>query len=185
MRYHPISETDEDKADYRGSIVGLTPGTHYEIKLTLAGTATEETLTAVTWDEDFPEGEVATVADATSPCDITESGTADAYRVFDGSAATLQVDESKEACITVEASHVIIRGFTLVGGRNGIRLLDGCNDIVIEDCDISGWGRLRAEPSVADHGEDYNGAVFSNDENLTRVVIQRNLMHHPATASNS
>lgn len=185
MRYRPIAGTDEDKADYRGSIVGLTPGTHYEIKLTLAGTATEEPLTAATWDEDFPEGEVTTVADATAPYDITESGTADAYRVFDGSAATIRVDESEEACITVEASHVIIRGFTLVGGRNGIRLYDGCGDIVIEDCDISGWGRPRADPSVPDHGEDYNGAVFSNDENLTRVVMQRNLMHHPATASNS
>jgi hypothetical protein len=185
MRYLPIAATTEDKADYRGSIVGLAPGTAYDIKLTLEGTATEETFTASTWGEEFPEGTVTNVGDGTATYAVTQSGTANAYRVFDGSGATIEVDESQEACITVEASYVILRGFTLIGGRNGIRLFDGCSDIVIEDCDISGWGRLRADPSVPDHGEDYNGAVFSNDEPLARVVIQRNRMHNPATASNS
>src|SRR5690242_16824646 len=32
MRYNPVN-TDECKADYRGSIVNLTPGTAYEISL--------------------------------------------------------------------------------------------------------------------------------------------------------
>jgi hypothetical protein len=40
MRYNPIPNTDEDLADYRGSIVHLTPATTYEIQLTLAGTQT-------------------------------------------------------------------------------------------------------------------------------------------------
>ena len=40
MRYNPIPNTDEDLADYRGSIVHLEPGTTYEIDLTLAGTQT-------------------------------------------------------------------------------------------------------------------------------------------------
>ena len=38
MRYNPIPNTDEDLADYRGSIVHLAPATTYEIQLTLAGT---------------------------------------------------------------------------------------------------------------------------------------------------
>src|SRR3954453_22739980 len=52
MRYNPIPETDEDLADYRGSVVHLTPGTTYEVELTLAGTSTTATLTASTWSED-------------------------------------------------------------------------------------------------------------------------------------
>ncbi|MFQ6048382.1 MAG: hypothetical protein ACE5K7_03350, partial [Phycisphaerae bacterium] len=40
MRYNPIPGTDEDLADYRGSIVHLQPATSYEIELTLAGTQT-------------------------------------------------------------------------------------------------------------------------------------------------
>jgi hypothetical protein len=184
MRYHPVSATDEDKADYRGSIVGLTPGITYEVMLTLEGGGAEETFTASTWSEDFPEGSVTTVDDRTSTLAIDQSGTADAYRVFDGTGATIEVDESQEACITIDASYVIVRGFTLIGGRNGIRIYSG-SDIVIEDCDISGWGRLISDGSVPDHGENYNGAVFSNEQSLTQVIIQRNLMHHPATASNS
>src|SRR6185436_15962250 len=31
MRYNPIPNTDEDVADYRGSIVELTPATTYEV----------------------------------------------------------------------------------------------------------------------------------------------------------
>ena len=31
MRYNPIPNTEEDLADYRGSIVHLTPGTTYEV----------------------------------------------------------------------------------------------------------------------------------------------------------
>ena len=37
LRYHPI-DTPECKADYRGSLVNLTPGTTYDITLTLDGT---------------------------------------------------------------------------------------------------------------------------------------------------
>lgn len=48
MRYHPILKTDEDLADYRGSIVHLPPNTTYEIELTLAGTQTRAQLTATT-----------------------------------------------------------------------------------------------------------------------------------------
>src|SRR5690348_4676817 len=40
MRYNPIPNTDEDLADYRGSIVHLSPDTPYDIELTLAGTPT-------------------------------------------------------------------------------------------------------------------------------------------------
>src|SRR4051794_19524021 len=45
MRYNPIPETDEDLADYRGSIVHLAPATTYEVELTLAGTTTATRLT--------------------------------------------------------------------------------------------------------------------------------------------
>ena len=54
MRYNPIPKTDEDLADYRGSIVHLAPATTYEVQLTLAGTSTTATLTATTWSEEFP-----------------------------------------------------------------------------------------------------------------------------------
>ncbi len=75
MRYNPIPKTDEDLADYRGSIVHLVPATTYDIQLTLAGTATTANLTATTWSEDFPVGEVIRVGDRDTPLVITDSGT--------------------------------------------------------------------------------------------------------------
>jgi len=113
MRYNPIVGTDEDLADYRGSIVHLSPTTTYEIRLTLAGTSTTTNLTATTWSEDFPVGETVRVGDRDTPLAITESGTPEAYRVYDGRGATIDVCHKYDNCITIDASYVIVRGFTI------------------------------------------------------------------------
>ena len=115
MRYNPIPNTDEDLTDYRGSIVHLAPATTYEIELTLAGTSTTANLTATTWSEDFPVGETVRVRDRDTPLAITESGTPEAYRVYDGQGATIDVRHQHDNCITIDASYVIVRGLTLKG----------------------------------------------------------------------
>ena len=48
MRYNPISGTDEDLADYRGSLVHLRPGATYEIELSLDDGSETVTVTAST-----------------------------------------------------------------------------------------------------------------------------------------
>ncbi|HJR23378.1 MAG TPA: hypothetical protein VJ822_17225, partial [Dongiaceae bacterium] len=45
---------DRDASECRGSIIGLRPGTTYELKLSRAGET--ETLEARTWSESFPVG---------------------------------------------------------------------------------------------------------------------------------
>jgi len=47
MKYNPIPGTDEDLADYRGSVVDLKPGTTYEFHLELAGTPIRADVTAI------------------------------------------------------------------------------------------------------------------------------------------
>jgi len=113
MRYNPIPDTDEDLADYRGSIVHLEPGTTYEIELTLAGTRQSTRLTATTWSEEFPVGETVRVADRDTPLAITESGTPEAWRLYDGRGATIDVHHKHDTCITIDAAYVIVRGFIL------------------------------------------------------------------------
>ena len=115
MRYNPIPNTDEDLADYRGSIVHLAPATTYEIELSLVGTQISTDLTATTWSEDFPVGETVRVSDRDTPLAITESGTPGAWRVYDGRGTTIDVRHRHDSCITIDASHVIVRGFTLKG----------------------------------------------------------------------
>lgn len=185
MRYNPIPNTDEDLTDYRGSIVNLAPATTYEIELTLAGTRTAAGLTATTWSEQFPEGETVRVGNRDTTLAITNSGTATAWRVYDGRGATLDVRHQYDSCVTIKASHVILRGFTLKGAglANKAKLraigairIEGGHDIVIEDCDISDWGQLNPKTGF---GLDMDSAILSFSPELKRLIVQRCKLHHP------
>ncbi|HPM82502.1 MAG TPA: right-handed parallel beta-helix repeat-containing protein [Candidatus Anammoximicrobium sp.] len=185
MRYNPIPDTDEDLADYRGSIVHLTPATTYEIQLTLAGTQTTAELTATTWSEDFPIGETVRVPGSDAPLAITESGTPQAWRVYDGRDATIDVKHRHDSCVTIDASYVIVRGLTLKGAgvadnarrtAIGAIRIEGGHDIVIEDCDVSDWGRLNPATGF---GFNMDSAILSHSGTLQRMIVQRCKLHHP------
>jgi hypothetical protein len=186
MRFNPIAGTDLDVTDYRGSIVGLVPGTTYDVALALFGTTTTASLTATTWSEEFPVGETVRVSSRDAPLVVRESGTPAAYRVYDGRGATIDVRHQHDACITVNASYVILRGLTLKGAGStgstagrpiGAIQIDGGHDIIIEDCDISDWGRRDARTGF---GRDYDAAVYSRSAALERLTIQRSKLHDPA-----
>jgi len=186
MRYNPIPDTDEDLTDYRGSIVHLTPATTYEVQLTLAGASTTSDLTATTWSEDFPVGETVRLRDRNTPLAITESGTPEAYRVYDGRHATIDVRHKHDKCITIDASYVIIRGLILKGAGAtdntsskpiGAIVITGGHNIIIESCDISDWGRLDPERGF---GFNYESAILSYSASLRRLVVQRCKLHDPS-----
>lgn len=180
MRYNPVS-SPECKGDYRGSIVNLKPGTTYEIQLTLEGTTTRTTLTAATWSEKFPIASTVKCASSDSTLVIKESGTADGYVLYDGTGCTIDGANKIDLGISVDASYVILRGFTIRNVReHGIRLMTG-HHIVIEQCDISKWGTEDEKG----FGVNYQGAIYSNNEKLCAIVIQRNKLHHPSWDSNS
>jgi hypothetical protein len=195
MVYHPVEGTEKDRTTYRGSIVNLLPNNTYEIRLSLEGTSIEETFQASTWNEFKPEGETIIVGNLSSSYNINISGTSDAYVVYDGKGAVIDVMHKQNSCIEVESSYVILRNFTLRGAGDtstvgnwppigAINILQG-SDIIIEDCDISDWGRPNANPSVPNQGNDYESAILSRNESISRVTIQRNKMHHPTYQSNS
>lgn len=185
MRYNPIAGTDEDLTDYRGSIVHLAPATTYEVELTLSGTTVTAICQGTTWSEDFPVGETVALSDRDTPLAITESGTARAYRVYDGRNVTIDVRHKHDNCITVDASYVIIRGLTLKGAGAadntspkpiGAVVIKGGHDIVIEDCDVSDWGRRNPK---TEFGFDYEAAIYSRCATLQRLIIQRCRLHDP------
>lgn len=185
MRYNPIPDTDLDWTDYRGSIVNLKPNTTYEIELTLAGTATKTNLIATTWSEVFPIGETVLVTNRSTPLVISESGTPQAYRVYDGTGNTINVQHQHDQCIIINASYVILRGFTLKGAGAttntsrkpiGAITIEGGHDVVIEGCDISDWGRRNPQTGF---GFDYEAAILSHSKTLKRLIIQRSNLHHP------
>ncbi len=180
LRYHP-NDTAECKADYRGSLVNLTPGTTYDITLTVEGTGRRIECRGTTWSESFPVQSAVKVSDGDTTLTVNQSGRPGAYVLYDGTGCTIDTGNKDDIGIAVRASYVILRGFTIKNVKeHGIRLLDG-HHIVIEDCDISKWG----SESEKGWGKNYQACVFSNNKDLHAVVIQRCRMHHPSWDTNS
>jgi len=176
----------EHARQYRGSIVNLTPDTEYEIELSLEQTGQQAAARVRTWSEQFPVAETVTVSDGSTPLLIDKSGSAAGYVLYTHpqgrSAATIDVQDKHAQCIEVRASYVVIRGLTLKNaGQHGIRIFENSHDVVIEGCDISGWGRMAEDG----WGVDYDSAVYSREPSVKRVIVQRNYLHHPRSNSNN
>ena len=176
---------DPRNQEYRGSIVHLRPGTPYEVSLQLEGTTTPASLPARTWSETFSIGRTIAVSGQSSETlTITESGSPEGYLLYAGGSgpATIDVTNQADHCVVIKGSYVVLRGLTLRNARvHGILLSEGVHDVVIEGCDISGWGRIEPDG----WGRDYDSAIYSRNPALTRVIIQRNRMHHPRSNSNN
>jgi hypothetical protein len=176
---------DARNKECRGSLVQLAPGTRYEIEV--GG----EKISASTWRETFPISKTVRVASGGQQVSIKEGGSPDGYVLYDGSGATLDANGESNFNIAISAPYVIVRGFTLKGAKqDAIRLLDGAHDVVIEDNDISGWGRLRYVNSAGwQIGADMDSGVRADCKRFTkaleRVVVQRNKIHHPRYGANS
>jgi hypothetical protein len=180
LRYHPV-DSPECKADYRGSLVNLMPGTTYEIALTLEDRGQRTVCRASTWNEQFPVQSVVKVSNRDHTLSVNRSGRPDGYVLYDGTDCTIDTANEDDLGIAVRASHVILRGFTIKNVReHGIRLFSG-HHIVIEDCNISKWG----SESEKGWGKNYQACVFSNSRDLHTVVIQRCKLHHPSWDTNS
>ena len=163
MRYNPV-DTPECKADYRGSIVNLKPGTTYEISLTARwDRPATPTAGAATWSERLSRGHPQSRCESVdSTLTVNQSGTPQGYVLYDGTGCTIDTGNKDDVGIAVHASYVILRGFTIKNVKqHGIRIFSG-HHIVIEDCDISKWG----SEDEKGWGMDYQAGVFSNNKDL-------------------
>jgi hypothetical protein len=151
--------------EYRGSLVYLSPGSTYEVLLS-AGKDSNY-LKVSTWSETFP---VASITNLTSPTTISSGGTASGYKVFTGSI------NGGTNNIYINAPYVIIRGMTLTGaGEDAIVIGPNAHHVVIEGCDISGWGYVgmgsNNQAAVRIKGLSYNAS------NVKQIIVQRNKIH--------
>ena len=199
VRYRKADETawkqgfpmwyDARNAECRGSIVHLQPGTDYAVEMGVGGSF-QAGVNVKTWSESLPIAKTVKVESGSNTLAITEGGTKDGYVVYEGP-ATIDVANAKDFAVTIAAPYVIVRGLTVKGAkRNGIHLLAGAHDVVIEDNDISGWGRLRTTLSNGwKVGVDADSAVYAHCRDIgymiERVVVQRNKLHDPRYTTNS
>lgn len=188
--------------EYRGSLVGLQPDATYVVRMSLEGSGRQVTVRRRTWSERIPVAR--TVRVPLGRLRITKGGSPKGFVLYVPSARTaagLKVPTSRPSAVSVEASYVIVRGFKIRGGRDGVHVGAGQHDVVIEQNDISGWGRIASDagkrpdgtpyatPSARLWGEDRDAAIAcdggSAQKSIDRIVIQGNRLHDPATGSNS
>jgi hypothetical protein len=173
---------DASSSQCRGSLVYLTPGTAYEAQMSANGQTKSVTFT--TWSNTLPVAQTIKVPSGSSTLNITAGGSASGYIVYDGTGSTLDAQNASPTNINITASYVIVRGFTLVNAQqHGILIDKNQHDVVIEDNDISNWGRTRDGTWGTDMDSGIR-AICTNEE-LTRVTIQRNKIHDPRYSANS
>lgn len=178
----------EHSREYRGSLVNLQPGTAYEVRLTRGDEV--RVVQASTWAEQFKVKARHPLPAGTrsEPLVITEGGSAaEGYVVYEGApggGTVLDVAGAADVAVEVRASYVIIRDLVVRGPRlHGIALRN-VTDIVIEDCDISGWGTNKRN-GQARYGQNYHAGIYSDSKQLSRVVVQRCRIHHPRSSANN
>jgi hypothetical protein len=180
---------DARNAECRGSLVHLQPGTDYAVEMGI-GSEFKAGVNVKTWSESFPIARTVKVESSSNTLAITEGGTADGYVLYEGP-ATIDVANAKDYNVTVAAPYVIVRGLTLKGARiNGVHLLAGAHDVVIEDNEITGWGRLRTTLSNGwKVGVNHDSGVYAHCRDLgymiERITVQRNKIHDPRYTTNS
>ncbi len=167
---------------YRGSVLGLIPGTAYEFRLSIPG-GVSKTVIASTRSNTFPTDSAVVTLPATSSSTQTLStgGTSSAWKVYTAAAggSVIDVANAQDYAIRITKDYVILRGVTAKGGRIGVvQIADNVQHVVIEGCDLSNWGRyerltfgVRGDPAI--------GGLGNGD-----VIIQGNLIHSPRWDAN-
>jgi hypothetical protein len=186
--------------EYRGSIVGLTAGTEYDFELYVGDHGEKQSITATTWSEvaSLPVGVTVTVGagSSSSTYSITTGGTASAYRVYDFTGHTIDVNKAASYCIDIAttARYIIVKNATLLGATlHGITIRTttdsaGVDDplVVITGCDISDWG--SQEPTNLPFGRNCDSAIGTPNSSThftERVIIDNCYLHDPTYDSNS
>ncbi|MEA3192093.1 MAG: hypothetical protein QOD26_426 [Betaproteobacteria bacterium] len=182
---------DGRNSECRGSIVQLQPGTQYEVQMGLPGQSFKKGATVATWSESFPIAQTITLpASSSSTLNITSGGTASGYVLYQAASggSTIDVANGKANNVIISAPYVIVRGLTLKGAQQDAVLITGAaHDVVIENNDISGWGRLNYTNSGGwQVGVDMDSGIrCKSASNFERGIVQRNKIHDPRYGANS
>jgi hypothetical protein len=195
VRYRTAGETewrvgfdlwyDARNDECRGSIVHLKPGTRYEAELGVGEGAYSRSLRFTTWAEKPGVARTVRVPAGSETVVIDQGGKPGGYVVYDGGGAVFDAGNGRDFNIVVNASYVVVRNFVLRGARqDAIRIGPAASDVVIEDNDISGWGRVHDDGKAVDMDSAIR-AFCQACPQTERITIQRNRIHDPRHGANS
>jgi len=177
---------DQRERQYRGSLVGLTPDTRYDIRIEAAGERVE--IQARTRSEEFPAGKTTHLAGGGTDqtLHIREGGTEKGWHVVTPAPATKFVSDVfnlSDYNVVVEADYVVLRGLELKNaGIHAVLIRPGVQHVVVEDCHIIGWGRIGGA-RVWGVTSGMDSGVYA-EKDAGHLVIQRNLIEYPRGGSN-
>jgi hypothetical protein len=175
---------DPESNECRGSLVHLTPGTVYEVELSVA--AARRKLVFRTWSNRVPVASRVKVPSGSETLVVSRGGTESGYVVYEGAPGVLDAGNAAAHNVVIEASYVVVRGFTLKGARqDAIRISPYATDVIIEDNEITGWGRGRGGGFGVDRDSAVRADCAGVTASLARVTIQRNEIHDPRFGANS
>jgi PKD repeat protein len=125
-----------------------------------------------------------------------QSGTANGYTLYDLTGATANVrrpdggNDNDVYPVVIHGSYIILRGLKTIGGPAGVWIDPGSHHIVIEQMEITGYGRDHGLPLNAglsgdeaideDAGIKFPSANYGSILDTNNIVIQRNKIHNPA-----
>ncbi len=181
----------ERSYEYRGSLVDLIPGKNYEIQLQLEKTGTVATLFSKTLTETFKVYKTVKRSPGryNEPLLISDGGSeAEGYIVYEAATSghTIDVDKQYDQCVKIDASYIILWGLILKNAKHHGIELGNVDHVVIENCDVSGWGSNYREGLWKGFGINLESAVFSaSNVSVSNIIIQRNKFHHPCVDANS
>ena len=177
---------DAREKQYRGSLVQLKPDTAYEIKLEADSAKVE--FQAHTPSDIFPIGKTTLLDTGTSDTTLTirEGGTEKGWHLVTpapGKKFVSDVFNLSDYNVVVESDYVILRGLELKNaGIDGILIRKGVQHVVVEDCHITGWGRLGGARSWGVM-TGMDSAVYAEND-AGHLVVQRNLIEYPRSGAN-
>jgi hypothetical protein len=169
-----------------------------------------------TWKETFPVGTTLTPFTGTNTTTTTsfyggsrntstrqqvllanQSGTSSGYTVYDftGTGAVAQTSNTSNFFpVVISGSYIILKGLRIVGGESGIFIDPGSHDIVIDNVEITGYGRdcgvalgagLTGDRACnEDAGIKFPDQSFGPVLDTKRIVIQHSKIHNPAFGAN-
>ncbi len=196
---------DKPATIWKGSIFGLAEDTSFQVRV-LSGNGQRELLHGDfhTWSSHPPIGRTVDLSTLDpAPKEglvISDQGTDGGWIRYTAPAGWIlrraaDPDDPSKAAITFRhASHVILDNVTIVGGSHYAVMVDESESVRIENCDLSGWGRVGTQQftntGMRGKSLDSKGDLINLDGGVevnrsARTVIERCYIHDPRGRANS
>ncbi|MFA7231670.1 MAG: right-handed parallel beta-helix repeat-containing protein, partial [Victivallaceae bacterium] len=178
---------------YRGSIVGLNENTSYEFKI-VSGEKILATKFFKTWGSQVPVASTVVLDENNFKgyLKISDAGAPDGWIKYTAAAGfILKSNGDKPLIDLIDAKYILLDGLVLQGGGSSAVVINNCNNVRINNCDISGWGRVGIQRFDKDgkyytkDGKTINcdGGIYLNKSKNT--VVERCYIHDPRNRANS